>query len=189
MKVVVSAVVLLLCSSIVSFGGTLAEKDAKEIHSGADRIAKSVLNGDPSVSVALMNPKILKEIGGKEKALEMATQANNRMKHQGIVVSEFETFETKEFFKATDEDVAFVKTRMVVDKIDARVTTESILIASKAKGDGRWFFTSGDFLRSTKEPLAELFPGLPKDVKVPEIKPQVVVNKEEKKEEKKHGAI
>lgn len=191
MKVQIAVCALLLGAAVSAQADPISPKDAEAVLAGAHRITKSVMEGDPGVSIELMNPKILKDIGGKEKARQMALKSSNNMKQQGTVVSEYEAFKPTEIFHATNEDVAFVKTRMVVDNVAARVTTESILIASRPKKDSHWYYSSGGFLSHSREPLAELFPGLDKTVPVPELKPQVVVNKQENGQGQKdpHGQM
>ena len=163
---------LVMGASTITPAADMPPEMAKVVHEQATSMADAMLAGNTAIVVDRMNPQVIAMMGSRENALKMVEQGLEQMKAQGMSIALYEVSAPSERHEGDEHYVTFLQTKM---RLTGPANLESIgfLVASRLKAGGEWSFIDGAGVREASA-LAQLFPGLPTDLVLPETDQRVV---------------
>ena len=135
--------------------------------------------GKPEDLIKKTHPAIFKLAGGEKRFKEAIRSAAKKMIETGVKIESSEVEAPKKFHKAGDELVCFVPKTSVMVMGGQRVKSTSFMIAAR-RDKQDWKYMDGAGLRRNRELLWTFFPGLDKDLKLPENTIELLEAKPEK---------
>ena len=162
---------LALCVALVSFAAPVSadEKvDTSKVRDLADSIGKAVLERDYAKVADLTYPKIIEEMGGKEKMIELTTKAMKTLKDQGITSTSTHRQARRPGDRRQDR-VRRGPTAIMMSGPKIKIESESYLLGVSTDGGKTWKFADGAGLSASKF-RDKIFLSLPAGLKLPEPK-------------------
>ncbi len=150
----------------------------EDAHAGAEKIVASVRKGDWSLCFKAMDPRMIVELGIDPEIMEeKIKEMQEQMEKMGMEVHEYIVKQSKEVYECESYDIVFLPTQMHMSLNGQEVRSRGFLIAAKYKGEKNWVYVDGG--RKPPEELKRFYPELPKDVKFPESKVEILKKDDE----------
>jgi hypothetical protein len=144
----------------------LFAQSAAVVKKQANDLANAFVKGDYKTLVDHMYPKLVQQMGGKEKMVSMASASMAQVKAQGIVFESATIGEPGKFYKAGTEIHCLVPETIKMKLPNGHVTAKSNLLAVSADKGKTWTFL--DLNKNTISNLPKLFPNFNHDLVIPE---------------------
>ena len=161
----------LVCAEVRAEGPS---KDA--VKKLAIEMKDGTLAGDYAVVIDHTYPTIVKEMGGREKAIEQVKSIMESMKNQGFEITRYNVGEPGEFKTEGVNTFVVVPTSLEMKFAAGRVIQKSYLLGVSPDGGKAWTFLDGAGARD-KATWARVVPKLPEGFKLPDpAKPEVIRN-------------
>ncbi len=123
--------------------------------------------GDSQTLVESAHPVIFEKIGGKEKYRKAINGSLKTLKKLNITIDDFVATPPKVFYKnGEEEEICFVTTKYIMTLSGKKSDVDSFMLAIGNEITG-WKFIDGAGLTISPKLIHELFPLIPKDVKLP----------------------
>jgi hypothetical protein len=175
MKVVLPLVFIVLFYVVIKRAYDLAPfptEDRKAFLEKAESLQAAFDRGDAEAIIASTHPAIFNTVG-REEFEKVARQSVASL--GGKVTTISRTWgEPSAVYSSGPDEVCFLPRESVLEMEGKRASSKGFLIAARKKGAGEWLFLDGSGLRNNPELLWKLFPGLPKDVKLPPNKAELM---------------
>jgi hypothetical protein len=134
-------------------------------HKDGQRCAEAVLKEDYELLADLTHPRILENLGGRERMLDIVRRGMKDMKAQGFTFESCKADPPERLAKGEDGLYAVIPTTLVVGLPEGKLTNRSFLVGF-SKDDGKtWVYIDG---ANGGPAVRELFPEIPKDLALPE---------------------
>lgn len=165
-------IVLLAAATFARTGlaETLSAEDAKVLEARVKSSSEAFQKEDYKAMIDMMHPAAFTLGANKEQMLDLMKDALVKMKAMDFAIVEDQFGEPGEVYTAGDEMVCFYPRTMVMRFGEKKAKTTGFLICAKKRAGGEWMIMDGSVTNNDPNILWKLFPSLPKDVKVPEIK-------------------
>ncbi|MFB9841858.1 hypothetical protein [Mucilaginibacter ginsenosidivorans] len=160
MKFFIKAVIILLIPA-----ASLAQDTVKLKHQ-AQAVADALVKGDYATVVDHTYPKIVTQMGGKEKMMATIKQGMEQMNAQGFSFADAAVGSPGKFYKAGTEIHCLIPQRIALKSPNSRIVNNSYLLAVTKDGGKFWYFI--DINRGTYNKIPQLFPNFNKKLVIPE---------------------
>lgn len=120
------------------------------------------------------HPSLIAQMGGEEKFRKTLEGAVAIMQSGKVKVSDSKLEVPAELYEAGEEWVCFVPKRNTVEVEGQTVLSVGFFVAIRKKEENEWKLLDGAGLRRNPEMLWTLLPELPRDVKLPENKTEML---------------
>jgi len=151
-----------------------APPQADAVKKLAEELADATVKQDFTKVIDLTYPTLVKELGGREKAIEQSAAIMNQIKTQGFVITAFTVGEPGDFSKEGDNTFVVVPTAMEMTAPVGKIESKSYLLGISSDAGKTWRFLDGAGMQS-KELRDKLLPPLPAKLKLPEKEPPRLV--------------
>jgi hypothetical protein len=140
----------------------------------AMELGDATMKGDSAKVIDHTYPGIIKESGGREKAIAGADSVQKLMKARGVTFKEFKVDEPGEFLTEGDNTFVVVPTAATLTSPMGTVRLKSYLLGISSDGGKTWTFADGAGVQ--KEEIRDrVLPKLPAKLKLPALgKPEFV---------------
>ena len=161
-----AALFSLAFSTLLLGSEKLSDADAAAVIAGAKTLQKAFVDGDADTIIRATHPVILKIAGTRKQFEKITRDALKSMK--GMF-----TFEKTDWGEPTacevgdTDEVCFIPRTDILKMGDKRIRSVAFLIAARAKGTKQWLYLDGASVSKNPEQMHKMFPGLPKDLKLP----------------------
>jgi len=146
------------------------EAEAKAIVAEVEKMMAAFNQGNAELLVKKTHPALYKLIpGDKEDVKKTMLDGAKQIMDLGIKIDSFKAEEPDKLYKAGKESVCFVPMSSVMTMQGQKIASSSFMIAAKGEA-GEWMYLDGSMAGANPEILYTLFPDLPKDIKLPEMK-------------------
>ena len=171
MKHLTTILTLLIITASLHAREDFPEAERKAIAAEVEEMMTAFNKGDAKLLIDKTHPAIYKLMpGGDEKGFKkIMLEAAKQAVDAGMKVSAFKVEQPDRLYKAGKESVCFVPMSSVVAVKDMKIASSSFLIAAKGEA-GEWKYLDGSALSASPDQLWTFFPDLPKDIKLPEVK-------------------
>jgi hypothetical protein len=153
MKVYLATILIISCL-ITQKADADAQTD--RIRRAAQENSAAIAAGNYGRVVDLTFPKVVEEIGGREKMIELLRHGTEEMKANGSVILGADVAEPREIVRAGDKRFAIVPIIIRAKVSNGTLRSKSFLLAISSDEGKTWTFIDGAGL--TKGKLGELFP-------------------------------
>jgi hypothetical protein len=138
----------------------------------SEELGAATVAGKFAVVIDMTYPKIVEQMGGREKAISIVDDGIKKMKEHGSEIVSFKVGDPSEFQTGGWDLFTVVPTTVVVKVPEAKLTGKSFLLGISADQGKTWSFIDGSQL--TEETVKGLFPKFPSSLKLPEKSEPVV---------------
>ena len=160
MKLFIKTVIILFIP-LASFA-----QDTVRLKHQAQAVADALLKGDYSTLADHTYPKIVAQMGGKEKMIATIKQGLEQMNAQGFSFADATVGSPGKFYKAGTEIHCLIPQRIALKSSNSRIVNNSYLLAVTKDGGKFWYFL--DINRGTYSKIPQLFPNFNKKLVIPE---------------------
>jgi hypothetical protein len=170
------AMSLALIVAGASFQGDDAAR-AAAVKKLANEVGDSSLKGDYARVIDLTHDGLVKELGGRDKAIEAIKTALERLKAQGITFKSYKVGDPGEFMSEGNNTFVIVPTVLELTFTQGRAISKSYLLGISSDDGKTWKFADGAGL-AKKESRDRTLPKLPAKLKLPAIEqPEIIKDK------------
>lgn len=147
----------------------LPEAAARALREQLQAMNDAGRRGDRAALVAAMHPRIVQELGGRQRAMEQLAELEKGMKAQGAVVEEAKVKGVRACVRAGNQLQCLVEGTQLIRVPGGNLRGETETVAFSDDGGRRWtFVASGQSPEALRQGLPELAPELPlRDVPPP----------------------
>jgi len=169
-------VAMVIVTALVQAGlaETLTADETKVLEARTKLMGEAFRNGDYEEMVDLMHPSAFNFGANKEQMIALLKEGVVKLKEINFAVLDEQLGTPGEVYASGDEVVCFYPRTMVMQMGSRKFKHTGFVICAKKKEGGEWLFIDGQVLAKEPTMLGRLFPDLPKDVKLPEVKTEVV---------------
>jgi hypothetical protein len=170
-------IILALLCLVMLVPAKADEPDRTAVKKLAKELGEATLKGDHAKVIDCTHDGIVKELGGRAKAIQTTNTIMRTLRSQGITFKTFEAGDPGEFHTEGANTFVLVPTRVEMTIPDGRMIAKSYLLGISADGGKTWKFADGAGL-AQKEQRDKVLPKLPDTLKLPEKQePQVIRNR------------
>lgn len=155
-------------------GKPVPPEEVKAINAAITAMERSFREADYDGIAKGTHPSLIAKLGGEEKFRKSLESAVGMMRSGKVKISEAQLEVPAELYEAGDEWVCFVPKRNTVEVEGQTVRSVGFFVAIRKKAEKEWKLLDGAGLRRNPEMLWALLPELPRDVKLPENKNEVL---------------
>lgn len=137
-------------------------------HEDAMRWAKGVITGEFETAADLTHPKIIEILGGREKMLQTMADARKQMTEKGINFVETKAEAPSTVTPSASALYCVIPMTNVIEFPQSTMKSRTFLVGHSDNDGKSWTFIDSS-LGAAK--IRELFPDLPKDLKLPDREP------------------
>lgn len=148
---------------------TLPPADAEVLEARAKAVCEALRTKKYDALIDATHPGVFEVVGSKDKLVEAMKAAMAQMDERQIVILEDQLGTPGEVYTSKDEIVCFYPRTMVMQIGDKKVKSTGFMICAKKRAGGEWLFMDGGIVERDPSLLEKVLPGLPKDVKLPEL--------------------
>jgi hypothetical protein len=141
-------------------------QDTVKLKRQAQAVADALVKGDYSTVVDHTYPKIVAQMGGKEKMIATIKQGMEQMSAQGFSFADAAVGSPGKFYKAGTEIHCLIPQRIALKSPNSRIVNNSYLLAVTKNGGKFWYFL--DINKGTYNMVPKLFPNFNKKLVIPE---------------------
>ncbi len=164
--------IALVALTFISITGTTFAEDFKEkIAAEARKAADAVLKNDFKTTADYTHPKVIEEIGGKDKMISIMEEGDKKLRADGIQFESVEIGVPSQISENGETVLALVPETVQLKVPKGYLKTESQLVAVSENKGARWYFIDAASL--TTETLNAFLPELAGKITLPEKKPPV----------------
>jgi hypothetical protein len=171
------ACLVLLCFVVSSVNAQDKEKAdaqekeiAKTVLAQLKKLNDASLEGKYDIVVELTHPKVVKSLGGKEKAKRSMKGVMDKLKEMGLTIQATEVGKPT-VMKGEKDYFAVVPCTMVITGEGVKVTSTAAVVGVSTDGGKAWVFVN--VTSSGEKGVRETVPDLPPDLKVPTPKEEI----------------
>ena len=170
--------------------GELSEAEVKELHTAAQELEEAMARGDFQTIMRGTHPALFQLMGGKREGRLLFKKAVEAVKDLDFEILESTLGDPTRTYLVGDEEICLLPVDSLNRIGPQKIRSKRFLISIRPKDGGRWLFLDGAGMRSDPERLWELFPDLPRDIKLPEntievIQPDPAENKKKRRNKRK----
>jgi len=144
----------------------------------AQELGASTLKGDFGKVIDHTYPTLVKEIGGREKAIQATEALMKQMNAKGITIKAYTVGDPGEFLTEGGNTFVVIPTSMEMAFPGGKVKAKSYLLGISSDEGKTWKFADGAGIMKHKDALEKLLPKLPVKLKLPEQdKPEIIKDK------------
>jgi hypothetical protein len=156
-------------------GKAVAPEDVKAIHAAIDALERSFREADLDGIVKGTYPGLIVQAGGEEKFRESLEGAVAMLKAGKIKISDMRLEAPAELHEAGDERVGFVPKRSTIEVDGRKVRSRGFYVAVRKAAENEWKLLDGAGFRGNPELLWTLLPKLPREVAIPAVERELIV--------------
>jgi hypothetical protein len=160
--------ILALCS----LAGAQTDPRVELVKKKAEELGKATVAGNLGAVLDMTYPKIVEQMGGREKSLSLIEAQMKRMKEQGFALLAFRVGVPSELKTGGADLYIVVPTEVDAKLPDGKLTGKSFLVGISSDQGKTWFFADGAQLN--EESVKSIFPQFPAELKIPAKTPPVV---------------
>jgi hypothetical protein len=160
--------ILALCS----VAGAQTDPRIDLVKQKADELGRATVAGNFGLVLDMTYPKIVEQMGGREKALGIIETWMKTTRDQGIEILTFRIGAPSEFKTGGSDLFIVIPTEVDAKLRDGKLTTKSFLVGISSDQGKTWFFADGAQLN--EENIKSMFPKFPAALKLPAKTPPVV---------------
>lgn len=142
------------------------KQDDKAIDAVMNRLAGAFKTNDYSYVIDVMYAPIVRNFGGKTKAIEDAKAVVDQMKGQGMIVTSWKAIKPYTYCSGVSNRYAIIPYQMETEYDGRTIKQTGYQLGIKTPGS-HWQFVNGD--RLTPEIFSAFFPDFPTNVALPEL--------------------
>lgn len=144
-----------------------AEPSAAAVKKLAQELGEATLKQDYAKVIDLTCDGAVKQLGGREKAIQFTQKQMALASTLGIVLKDFKVGEPGEFYREGGNTFVVVPTTAKLANGSNIIHEESYMLGISPDGGKTWKFVGGKGL-AKKEQREKILPKLPADLKLPE---------------------
>ena len=137
----------------------------EQVRAKAQECADAMLSGDYGKVADLTHPKVVAEIGGKQKMIDTLTTGVAQMKAQHFSLVSYKAQAPPEILGSGADRMAVLPTAMEMTTPKGKLKQKSYLLGISSDAGRNWTFVDGSEM--TAEKLKFVVPNPPKDLKLP----------------------
>ena len=141
-------------------------QDTAMVRRQADAVAKAVVNGNYKLITNSMYPKMVQQMGGRDKVLQQTTAVFTQMLASGLTIANAVAGPPGKFYRAGNEIHCLVPETISLKTPNGIASIRSNLLAVSKDGGKRWTFL--DLNKNTIAAIPQMFPRFNKALKIPE---------------------
>lgn len=131
----------------------------------AEQMADATVKGDYGKVIDSTYETIVKQLGGREKAIETTKKLMDGVKSQGVTIKSFTVKDAGKFYMEGKNTFVVLPTALVLTTPQAKVEAKSYLLGISGDKGKTWKFVDGTGI--DKNINDKLLPTLPSDLKLP----------------------
>lgn len=150
----------------------LAPADAAALVARIKELNDAMARGDAEPLIKYTHPAILKVAGSRqqfEQTVRASVKASAGYRLESVAVGE-----PSAPVRAGDQEIVFVPLVLVLRIEKNRLRSDGFMVGARAVGTSEWYCLDGSGLAKQPGLFAQLFPGLPADLKLPASKVEVL---------------
>jgi hypothetical protein len=144
----------------------------------ADEVAQATVKSDFEKIVALTYPKVIEEMGGREKMIGAMKTGLKDMKARGIEFRSAKVEDAKPVVSGGSDLFTIVPFTLEIKLPGGRTTVKSFLLGISSDKGKTWSFVDGSGIGNDERMAKKLLPNLPAELKLPK-KEKPVFHKDE----------
>jgi len=144
-------------------------EQTREIMAVAEKLRIAFENGDDGAIISNTHPKIYSLFGGREEFKKKTTLAIADMMAKGVRMTDNEFGKLSPLYEAGADKLCFVPRTFTMHIGDKKIRTSGFLVAVQTEG-APWMFLDGAAFAQKPELLKILFPLLPDNLPLPEVR-------------------
>jgi hypothetical protein len=137
----------------------------EQVRAKAQECADAMLSGDYGKVADLSHPKVVQEIGGKQKMIDTLKTGVAQMKAQQFALVSYKAQAPPEILGSGSDRMAVLPTAMEMTTPTGKLKQKSYLLGISSDGGRNWTFVDGSEM--TAEKLKFVVPNPPNDLKLP----------------------
>ncbi|OWK40794.1 hypothetical protein [Fimbriiglobus ruber] len=168
----------IVCLAVVVSGLPVwaAEPSKEAVRKLAAEVGDATVAGDYAKVIDNTYPTLVKELGGRDKALAAAEAAMKQLAAKGFAIKKYEVGEPDKFYTEGDNTFVVLPAVLHMALPVGKIRTKSYLLGISSDGGKTWKFLDGTSLQR-KEFRERVLPKMPADLKLPEMsKPEIEKN-------------
>lgn len=170
----ISIVCILIASTWTPLKADKPQKDT--VKKVAKEMLDAFVKGDYAKTIDFTYPGVVKELGGRKKAIEMTETAMKEMKAKGIEFKEVKLGDPGEFLTEGKNTFVVVPTINEMTFPKGTLRGKFYLLGISPDGGKSWTFADGTGMQD-KELRDKILPKLPEKLNLPEVaKPEIFPN-------------
>jgi hypothetical protein len=169
-----SRITLICLCLVLSAPARADEPDRTAVRKIAKELGDATLKGDHAKVIDFTYDGIVKELGGRAKAIQTTNGIMKTLKTQGITFKTFEAGEPGEFHTEGGNTFVLVPTTVEMTIPNGKMIAKSYLLGISADGGKTWKFADGAGL-AQKEQRDKVLPKLPNSLVLPEKQEPMVI--------------
>jgi hypothetical protein len=143
----------------------------------AQELGAATLQGDFAKVIDHTYPTLVKQLGGREKAIETTEAMVKQMKAQGFTIKGYTIGEPGEFLTEGNNTFVVIPTKLEMVFARGKIIGKSYLLGISPDQGKTWKFADGAGIIKDKDLFSKLLPKLPTNLKLPEQeKPEIIKN-------------
>jgi hypothetical protein len=143
----------------------------------AQEVGQAVLKGDYAKVADLTYPKVVEQMGGRDKTIATIKKTMKQLKEQGFALLSYKVDDPGEFLTEAENTFVVVPTTNQMTAPGGKMVGKSYLLGISSDGGKTWRFVEGSAL-GNKTMRDKYLPKLPAKLKLPKHqKPNLVKDK------------
>lgn len=139
----------------------------KEVQRQAQAAADAVVAEEFETLADLTYPKVVEQMGGKAKMVEILKSAFKRMKAQNMMILASTADAPVKIYRAGAVLMTVVPVKIEMGTPDGKLTLRSFLVGVSVDKGEKWTFIDGNI---GEEKIREILPNMPREMKFPEMR-------------------
>ena len=164
--------VALLTGVFAGCGRAEPAAEVEQVRAKAQECADAMLGGNYAKVADLTHPKVVAEVGGKQKMVDALNKGVQQMKAQRFAITGYTVSAPGEVVGAGADRFAVVPTALEMKTPTGKLKQKSYLLGVSGDGGRSWTFVDGSELN--EERLRTVAPNVPKELKLPAAEKPVI---------------
>jgi hypothetical protein len=145
----------------------------KTVKGLVEKMQKAILKDDFETVIEMSHPKVVDNLGGKEKAINTTKTVMKQLKDKGVVINSMSTGEPTNPVRGDKEVYIVVPTKLEMTAPQGKVSGTGFILGISTDDGKTWKFVDG---APGPAEIRKLFPDIPKKLELP--MPEFKVTKE-----------
>lgn len=159
--------VAVLAAISVPLAGATRADDAeikKAVKGLVEKMQAATVKGDYGAVIDLTHPKVVEELGGREKAIGGAKAVMEMLKDKGLAIKSLKAEEPQAPVRGEKNLYVFVPTKMEMTTPKGTIVGTSYLLGVSSDDGKTWRFVDG---AAGPDETRKMFPDIPEKLKLP----------------------